>query len=81
MTLEIYAAATAAILYHDHDDFASIVLKLSKDDLSCGAERWQEEGEEQEQEKEEEEVQQLYHALQAQSSQNSCLWCAPPVGS
>jgi hypothetical protein len=76
ITLEIYAAATAAILYHDHDDFASIVLKLSKDDLSCGAERWQEEGEEQEQEKEEEEeeeVQQLYHALQAQSSQNSCL--------
>jgi hypothetical protein len=64
MTLEFYAAATAAILYHDDDDFASIVLKLSKHDLSCGAERWEEE---------EEEVQQLYHALQAQSSRNSCL--------
>jgi hypothetical protein len=36
----IYAAATAAILYHDDDDFASIVLKLSKHDLSCGAEGW-----------------------------------------
>jgi regulator of replication initiation timing len=34
MTLEFYAAATAAILYHDDDDFASIVLKLSKHDLS-----------------------------------------------
>jgi hypothetical protein len=75
MTLEFYAAGTAAILYHDVDDFASIVLKLSKHDLSCGAQRWQEEGEEHEQEKEEEEeeVQQLYHAPQAQSSQNSCL--------
>jgi hypothetical protein len=71
MTLEFYAAATAAIFYHGDDDFASIVLKLSKHDLSCGAERWEEEAEEQE--KEEEEVQQLYHALQAQSSQNSCL--------
>jgi hypothetical protein len=71
MTLEFYAAATGAILYHDHNDFASIALKLSRHDLSCGAERWQEEAEEQE--KEEEEVQQLYHALQAQSSQNSCL--------
>jgi hypothetical protein len=69
MTLEFYAAATAAILYHDDDAFASIVLKLSKHDVSCGAERWEEEAEEQEKE----EVQQLYHALQAQSSQNSCL--------
>jgi hypothetical protein len=66
MTLEFYAAATAAIDYHDDNDFASIVLKRSKHDLSCGAERWEEEAEE-------EEVQQLYHALQAQSSQNSCL--------
>jgi hypothetical protein len=40
------------------DDFASIVLKLSKHDVSCGAERWEEEAEEQEKE-EEEEVQQL----------------------
>ncbi len=71
MTLEFYAAATAAIVYHDDNDFASIVLKRSKHDLSCGAERWEEEAEEQE--KEEEEVQQLYHALQAQSSQDSCL--------
>jgi len=55
MTLELYAAATAAIFYHGDDDFASIVLKLSKHDLSCGAERWEEEAEEQE--KEEEEVQ------------------------
>jgi hypothetical protein len=70
----IYAAATAAIVYHDDNDFASIVLKRSKHDLSCGAERWEEEAEEQEkEEEEEEEVQQLYHALQAQSSQNSCL--------
>jgi hypothetical protein len=66
MTLEFYAAATAAILYHDDNDFASIVLKLSKHDVSCGAERWEEA-------EEEEEVQQLYHALQAHSSQNSCL--------
>jgi hypothetical protein len=74
MTLEFYAAATAPILYHDHDHFASIVLKLCKHDLSCGAQRWQEEGDEEELEKEEEEeVQQLYHAPQAQSSQNSCL--------
>jgi hypothetical protein len=75
MSLEIYAAATAAILYHDHDDFASIVLKLSKHDPSCAAQRWQEEGDEKELEKkeQEEEVQQLYHAPQAQSSQNSCL--------
>jgi hypothetical protein len=80
MTLEFYAAATAATLCHDDGDFARIVLELSKHDLSCGAEGWQEEGEEQEQEKEkeeeeeeEEEVQQLYHALQAQSSQNSCF--------
>jgi hypothetical protein len=72
MTLEFYAAATAAILYHDDNDFASIVLKLSKHDLSHGAERWEKEAEEQEKE-EEEEVQQIYHALQAQSSQNSCL--------
>jgi hypothetical protein len=75
MTLEFYAAATAAILYHDDDDFASIVLKVSQHDLSCGAERWQEEAEEEK----EEEVQQLYHALQAQSSQNSCLCCAPVI--
>jgi hypothetical protein len=65
MTLEFYPAATAPTLCHDDDDFSSIVLKLSKHDLSCGAERWEEQ--------EEEEVQQLYHALQAQSSQNSCL--------
>jgi hypothetical protein len=71
MTLEFYAAATAAILYHDDNDFASIVLKLSKHGVSWGAETWEEEAEEQE--NEEEEVQQLYHARQAQYSQNSCL--------
>jgi hypothetical protein len=36
----------SGILYHDDDGFASISLKLSKHDLSCGAERWEEEAEE-----------------------------------
>jgi hypothetical protein len=50
----------------------ALYSKLFKHDLSCGAQRWQEEAEEQEKEQEQE-VQQLYHDLQAQSSQNSFL--------